>query len=159
MGIAIDGCGVPTFNLPLERMAFLFAKLSAFDDPILTEIYEAMVTYPQYIAGTNRFDTVLMETLGKSIIIKSAAEGLIAIGLKGGIGIVVKAMDGNYRAIPPAVIEILKNYIDISLEQYGKLAHFAEPLLLNHSAKIVGKIKVEKGALKETFFFVVGWIK
>src|SRR5918998_1918045 len=65
---AVDGCGVVCFGLPLRGLATAFARLadpSAVADPplrsALTRIRDAMIAYPELVAGERRrSDTELM---------------------------------------------------------------------------------------------------
>ena len=90
--IAIDGCGVPTFAMPLARMAALLTR-----------------TPPRIRDGDARaararrrlddaVDTDLMR-LRDGWIAKGGAEGLFCARTTDGRGIAFKAEDGAYRAI------------------------------------------------------------
>src|SRR3989441_4415425 len=58
----IDGCGVVTFALPLERMANAFARLDELDGG--ERIAAAMRAHPDLIRGPAATDTKLMKALG-----------------------------------------------------------------------------------------------
>src|SRR5213592_3127328 len=53
LGVAVDGCGVACFALPLRQMALAYTRL---DGPIL----EAMTLHPELIAGEGRPCTEMM---------------------------------------------------------------------------------------------------
>ena len=44
---AVDGCGVVTFALPLERMALMFSRLESIDARVAT----AMRAHPELVRG------------------------------------------------------------------------------------------------------------
>ena len=67
----IDGCGLPTYALPLSGLARAFAAGS--QDPLFRRCQEAMAAYPQLIAGSGRLDTVLMNLLPDRITSKGGA--------------------------------------------------------------------------------------
>src|SRR5258705_10791484 len=57
----MDGCGVLTFALPLERMAHAFARLSQLEGG--RRIAAGMKAYPDLIRGPRAADTRLMKRL------------------------------------------------------------------------------------------------
>jgi L-asparaginase II len=95
----VDGCGVVTFALPLERMAHAFSRFEAL--PAGDRVAAAMRAHPDLIRGPQAADTRLMKAL-PGWIAKGGAEGLLCAAGEG-IGIALKAADGNGRALGPAV--------------------------------------------------------
>ena len=102
---AVDGCGVPTFGMSLERMAYTFSRLPRLDGG--SRIAAAMTTHPELI-GYERgaTDTDLMR-LRPGWIAKGGAEGLICAATPEGVGIALKVEDGNMRALRPALAALL----------------------------------------------------
>jgi L-asparaginase II len=94
----VDGCGVVTFALPLERMAHAFARFEALDGG--ARVANAMREYPELIRGPLGADTRLMRTL-PGWIAKGGAEGLLCAA-GSGVGVALKAEDGNSRGLAPA---------------------------------------------------------
>jgi L-asparaginase II len=94
----VDGCGVLTFALPLERMAHAFARLERLDGG--ERVAAAMREYPELIRGPLATDTRLMRAL-PGWIAKGGAEGLLCASGHG-IGVALKGEDGNGRALAPA---------------------------------------------------------
>jgi L-asparaginase II len=99
----VDGCGVVTFALSLERMALAFSRLEQLDGG--ERVAEAMRAYPGLIRGPSATDTRLMKAL-PGWIAKGGAEGLLCAA-GGGLGVVLKADDGSGRALGPAVHSFL----------------------------------------------------
>jgi L-asparaginase II len=97
---AVDGCGVVTWALPLERMAVMFPTLESTDEG--RKIAAAMRARPEVIAGEGATDTELMRTLA-GFVAKGGAEGLICIAGPDGLGLALKAEDGAYRPLRPAL--------------------------------------------------------
>ena len=95
---AVDGCGVLTFALPLERMAHAFARFERL--PAGDRVAAAMREYPELIRGPSATDTRLMRAL-PGWIAKGGAEGLLCASGHG-IGVALKSEDGNGRALAPA---------------------------------------------------------
>ena len=101
---AIDGCGVLTFALTLERMAHAFARLETLDAG--AAVAAAMRAYPELVRGHGAPDTVLMQSL-PGWTAKGGAEALLCAVSPDGLGVVVKIDDGGSRAVAPAVAAFL----------------------------------------------------
>jgi L-asparaginase II len=102
----VDGCGVPTFAFPLDRIARAFAGLASADAE-LTRAAEAMRAHPFYVAGRNRVCTELMRSLPGALA-KVGAEGLGCVLYDRRV-ICFKVRDGSARAremLMAAVVEI-----------------------------------------------------
>ena len=100
VGVAVDGCGVPTFALPLERMAHAFSRLDRLDGG--ARVAAAMRAYPELIRGPRAADTTLMRGL-HGWIAKGGAEGLLCAASSDGLGIALKVEDGATRAVLSAM--------------------------------------------------------
>ena len=106
-----DGCGVPAFGMPLRNLATGFARLATGDNlPVeLAEAAEkvrrAMREHPFMVAGTERFDTLVMG--GTDLVSKSGAEAVYGAGSPEGWGLALKISDGRERALRPAALTIL----------------------------------------------------
>jgi L-asparaginase II len=100
MPTAVDGCGVVTFGLSLERMAAMFTRLE--ETPEGKRVAEAMRAHPELIRGPGATDTVLMQALPGAVA-KGGAEGLLCGVLPDGTGLALKTADGAGRALGPAV--------------------------------------------------------
>ena len=101
---AIDGCGVVTFALPLQRMATAFACLERREGG--AHVAQAMRAHPDLIRGPAAPDTRVMRELD-GWIAKGGAEGLLCAAAPDGTGVALKVEDGNMRAMAPAVAALL----------------------------------------------------
>jgi L-asparaginase II len=101
---AVDGCGVLSFALPLERMASAFARFE--ESPEGRRIAAAMREHPDLIRGPKATDTLLMKRVPGAIA-KGGAEGLLCGKLPDGTGFALKAADGTERALRPALAALL----------------------------------------------------
>jgi len=97
--VAIDGCGVPTFAMPLTQISSLFASIPP-------RIAEAMRVRPDLVGGTGADDTDLMLAL-PGWIAKRGAEGLFCAVSPEGVGWTFKVEDGASRALRPAIGRVL----------------------------------------------------
>jgi L-asparaginase II len=125
----IDGCGVLTFGFPLERMANAFARLPELEGG--DRVAAGMRAFPELIRGPIASDTRLMKSL-PGWIAKGGAEGLLCAA-GGGIGVALKAEDGNGRALGPAAAAFFRQ-LDLDL---GDLAVLP---LENSRGELVGEI-------------------
>jgi L-asparaginase II len=102
---AVDGCGVVTFALPLERMALMLSRLEQLDGG--ATVAAAMREHPDLIRGPMAADSLLMRELD-GWTAKGGAEGLLCAAGPDGVGIALKVEDGNMRAIRPALAAFLQ---------------------------------------------------
>ena len=97
---AVDGCGVVTFALTLERMAHMFTTLES--TPEGRSVANAMRAFPELIRAEGATDTMLMRSLPGAVA-KGGAEGLMCGVLPDGTGFALKCADGNQRALRAAL--------------------------------------------------------
>jgi L-asparaginase II len=97
---AVDGCGVLTFAVSLERAAGAFARLEGLRGG--DRIAAAMREHPALVGGDGQTDTELMRAL-PGWIAKGGAEGLMCAASPDGLGVALKVEDGLGRAQRPAL--------------------------------------------------------
>jgi L-asparaginase II len=126
----IDGCGIVTFELTLERMAHAFSRLESL--PGGARVASAMRARPDLVGGPDGADYFLMrETPGW--IAKGGAEGLFCAAGPDGIGVALKTEDGASRPHAPALAALLARLgID--------LPDFAARPILNTRGERVGEV-------------------
>jgi L-asparaginase II len=148
---AIDGCSVPTYPLPLARLASAMAR---FAHPLglpkaraaaCTRLSAAMITHPQLVAGTGRLCTEIM-SLTSDVLIKTGAEGVYAAALpRQRLGLALKVEDGAGRAAQVALLALLGAFRALDPKVSAALAARMRPQLCNHAAMIVGRIEPVPG--------------
>jgi L-asparaginase II len=142
----VDGCGLPTFALPLDAVAVgcaKFAAAAADGDPAPATLFNAMVAHPEFVAGTDRLDTDLMRAANRRLFAKVGAEGFYAAGIPSmRIGVALKVEDGNKRAAEPALLAILKRIGAVDTNDLVPLAHHS-PEIFNTRHEIVGHVRVQ----------------
>ncbi len=102
--IGVDGCGIPTFALSLERMAHAFSRLAELEGG--ERAMAAMRAHPELIRGPLAADTMLMQTQS-GWVAKGGAEGLLCAVSADGLGIALKIEDGSQRAVRSALAAFL----------------------------------------------------
>lgn len=143
---AIDGCGLPTFALPLDGVALACARFAAAamsPSPAQT-IVQAMTTYPEFVAGTGRLCTLLMQTARPlRLFAKVGAEGYYCAGVPDmRLGIALKVEDGAKRAAEPALLATLRAVDALTDSQLAALREFSQPQVLNTRGEAVGEVRV-----------------
>ena len=95
--VGIDGCGVPTFALPLSRMCEVFLQTPP-------QIRAAMAARPELVGGLGSADTELMRAR-PGWFAKGGAEGLFCVS-DGTDAWALKTEDGATRALRPALAQV-----------------------------------------------------
>jgi L-asparaginase II len=145
--VGVDGCGVPVHGMPLQAMARIYAAFSAPEawDGLgdhAQRAVGAMRAQPYVVAGRNRVDTAVMESL-PGVVAKGGAEGLIcATLLDRGVGIALKVRDGGHRAAGPALIRVLMLLDVVDQDAARRLDRFRRPPVLG-GGRPVGEIAAE----------------
>jgi L-asparaginase II len=148
LGVAIDGCSVPVFGLPLRAMGRAYAQLAAARDEgtprerALARIREAMCAFPRAIGGEGRLSTMLMGQAGGRLVAKGGAEGLECIGLvERGLGLVLKSEDGQARGLGPAALATLEQLGELSPADLERMPEWHRPVVKNHAGLEVGSLE------------------
>lgn len=113
-GLAIDGCGVPTFVLSVAAMATAWARLAAAmggslgddapaDTAALGRIGRAMAANPWWVSGTGRIDAHFAAAAAEPILTKIGAQGVFNVALPARrLGLALKVHSGDDAAVAVA---------------------------------------------------------
>jgi L-asparaginase II len=165
---AVDGCGVVCFGLPLRNMALAYARLGNAEfgmrkpelagevargttpaAPFRTphsafRIVEAMLRYPELIAGEGRPCTEIMRAHPGRVIAKVGAEGVYcALLTQERLGVALKVADGHAIASALAMAAVLEE-----LGLRPRPAGLTARPTVNTRGETVGELRV-KGALEQ----------
>ena len=145
---AIDGCSVPTWALPLEKLAHGFARFGTGRglDPhraqAAARIRAACAANPYLVAGTGRFCTRVMAHFGGRVLVKGGAEGVLCGALpEAGLGIAVKCDDGTARAAEVVMATLISRLLALDDADRGALAPLVQPGLRNWNGVEVGVLR------------------
>ncbi len=137
--VGVDGCGIPVIATPLSVAARFFARFARPEGfpaeyrEALVRVRDAMMRYPEVVAGTDEFATALMRASPGDIVCKGGAEGYHAsASLARGIGMCVKVVDGNSRAVPPFVTK--------RMVPSGLLVRYERVEVKNRAGTVTGEI-------------------
>lgn len=144
---AMDGCGIPTYAVPLNRIAnglrTFFGTGSFADSSKL--VLQSMQVHPDLTSGSDTFATRLMKQSNGRVILKPGAESMyMGLLLDQGMTFVLKAKDGAHRAVENVVLYFLQKYGGWSETQITDLVTQKENLVTNWAGVQVGKIVVRE---------------
>lgn len=145
---AVDGCGVPTYAIPLNFLAtgmsvFINPKVSGERKHACTQILEACQKYPLLLSGENELTTEMNQITKGKVVIKVGAEGnYCGLLVEQGLTFALKAMDGAGRAADVACAFIVQKYANLSADEEEKLSPYLQPVILSSTGKAAGKIQV-----------------
>ena len=171
IGVAVDGCGVACFAIPLRSMAWAYARLaiadfglriaelqgkvvalhdahtdnpqSAIGNP-QSRVVEAMLRHPELVAGSGRPCTELMRAHPGRVIAKVGAEGVYsALLVREGLGVALKVEDGHSVASALALAAVLA---ELGLKPQPP-SLVARPTT-NSRGDVVGEMRVNGGLLQ-----------
>ena len=141
----IDGCSAPTPFMTLETIAGMFQTLAAGNEPELKRVFKAMSSCPDLVGGSNHFDTNFIKALTGRGVTKVGGESVRGIALKtqdkGSVGIAIKILDGNFRALPVATMKLLEHLELLTEEELQNLDKFRTKILKNHNQIEIGRIE------------------
>lgn len=99
----IDGCGLPTHELPLRTLARMFAAAAA--DPDFGRCQDAMAAHPYLVGGRGRFDTAFLEAAGGAITVKVGGAAVwVAVRRPSGPALAIKLEAGDGTALPAVAL-------------------------------------------------------
>jgi L-asparaginase II len=119
--VAIDGCSAPIWGLSVYEQALGYAQLvhqSRFEHATgkaCRVLLEAVSAHPEMVAGTDRYDTEMMQLLGDRVVGKVGAEGIFCLGFRRkNWGACIKIDDG--KMLPQYLIaqELLNHFEELT---------------------------------------------
>ena len=161
IGVAVDGCGVACFALPLRSMGLAYAKLvrgapsavagGAAEQPRTAHgaptsapearVVEAMLRHPELLAGEGRPCTEMMRAHPGQVITKVGADGVYSALLTSERwGIALKVEDGHGTSAALAMAAVLA---DLGLRPQPEALR-AKPVT-NWRGEPVGELRVNGG--------------
>ena len=138
----IDGCSIPTYQIPLRALAGAYGKVASGDgfgearNKAVVRLRDACMANPEMIAGTGKFDTQIMQAMNAEtgrVFTKIGAEGVFAVSLPElGIGFALKCHDGTERAAEVACAALIESLLQeadstLSQSQTSALKRLANP--------------------------------
>jgi L-asparaginase II len=152
---AIDGCAIPAYAIPLDKLALAFARLitgeglSPARAAAARRITAACMSEPFMVAGSSRFCTDAMGLFSGRLFVKGGAEGVYCAALPGaGFGVALKCDDGTTRASEAMMAAVIAA---LAPQTEAERAHFADrlvPPVKTRRGAIVGEIRPVEGLVE-----------
>ncbi len=157
---AIDGCGLPTYGLPLRAIAQAYAMLAEPDAipasdprralaPALRLVRDSMLEHPEMVAGTrDRLDSSLMKAAPGRLVSKSGLEGLRGLAIlrgaragSGPTGMAIKIDDGggHHRAGWAVAVEALAQAGVLDGQSLRVLGRYHLPVSLDPHGRVAAE--------------------
>lgn len=146
--LGIDGCGIPTYALPLKHLAigmsvFIQEKISEVRKKTCEKILLSCQKHPFLLSGEKSFVSLANHITSGRVILKNGAEGsMCGLLVEKKLAFALKASDGAARAAEAATLQLLKLYGAVTEEEFSQLKPFALPDLKNSRGEIVGGLRV-----------------
>jgi len=149
-GLAVDGCGVPTFHLSVEGMARAWCRLATTmeDGHFRGEVDErgasigwAMQKHPKLVSGDNRIDLAIANRANEPYVGKIGALGVFGVALpQRRLGIAWKVSCGDSASLAVAVPAMLEQIAPGAL---APAADWPWDIVKNVMGKTVGRRLVD----------------
>lgn len=143
-----DGCSIPTYAIPLDRLARGFARFGTGQGVgperarAFARLRAACAAEPFMVAGTGRFCTGVMTLLGARAFVKTGAEGVFCAAFPDqGLGIALKCADGTTRAAEVMMAALIRRFVPMNEAERDAFARFVNPALTNWNGIEVGRIR------------------
>lgn len=155
MARGTDGCSIPTYAMPLDRLAQGFACFGTGEglEPIRADatarLYDACVENPFMVAGTGRFCSQVMGALSGRVFVKTGAEGVFIASIpEKGLGVALKCEDGATRASETMMAAVIEALIELDEDESKALAPWLQPRLENWNGIHVGDVRPVREAFQ-----------
>lgn len=142
-----DGCGIPVIGISLKATAYAMAR---FADPsslsgerasACRSIFDAVTREPFMVAGTGRFCTDVMTSLGQRVLVKTGAEAYFCAAIPElSLGIALKIDDGNRRGSESVMATLLAQLLETD-----KLVSRTHVALTNVAGREIGEVRAKLG--------------
>lgn len=143
----IDGCSAPNHASTVHGLARAMAFFASAHDrsdlrsTSAVKLREAMMTYPELVAGETRACTDLMRAMNGRVAIKTGADGVfVAIIPEKRLGVALKIRDGATRASECVIAAILVSLGVLDPKHPAAIARMT-PTLKNWRGITVGHVR------------------
>lgn len=149
----IDGCSIPAYAIPLDRLAHAFARMATGAGlgparaAAAKRILAACMAEPFMVAGSGRFDADVIPLFSGRLFVKTGAEGVYCGAFPDlGLGVAIKIDDGATRASETAMAAVIASRLAPTDD--GARAAFSRwlaPPVRNRRGVIVGDTRPTAG--------------
>jgi L-asparaginase II len=143
--MAIDGCSAPIYGMSMYKQAIAYKNLisnqqSEEINAACKKIVDAVTSYPELVAGSQRYCTDLMKITNGRIVGKTGADGVYCLSIpEKNWGIAIKIDDGKMGPQYQVAQELLMKFNLISKIEADQLNPYREFEIKNFAGNKVGK--------------------
>ena len=123
----------------------MFQKFASGYKVELKRVFNAMASHPLMVGGSDNFDSTFIKVLKGRGVTKVGGESIRGISIKtdefGPVGIAIKILDGNFRALPIATIKLLDHLDILNDKEKDQLSCYGTRILKNHNNLEIGRIE------------------
>lgn len=148
-----DGCGIPTFGVPLVKLAtamsFLIKSKTSDSQKIASlKILNAIKNFPEFVSGQQELSTLVTQVTQGQCLLKTGADGIYT-GLipEKGYSFAVKCIDGNAKATELVCLSLFMKWAGLDPLVTEKLQKFAESDILDSRGQKVGFTRLRPGTV------------
>jgi L-asparaginase II len=152
---AVDGCSIPAYAIPLERLARGFAKMATGEGlspsraAAARRILDACMAEPFMVAGSGRFCTDVMPLFAGRLFLKGGAEGVYCAAFpESGIGVALKIDDGATRASEVAMAAVIAALLESDGAQSSAFRHRLTTPVKSRRGVTVGEMRPVSGLVE-----------
>ncbi len=147
----LDGCGVPSFAIPVRNQALMAAHMTNPEKTDLPEnvkaacrrVTAAVHAHPLMIGGHETYCTDIIRETGKKLLEKAGANGVGLVGVLGhDMGIAVHIDDGQNGPLAAFTIHLLRFLDVLTDDEVRALDKWANQKVLNARKEVVGYVEV-----------------
>ena len=141
--LGIDGCGLPTYGLPLRALAAGFLRMRP--DPAFARALAAMRTHPHLVGGRGRFDTLLMGDAAGLLVAKGGGAAIwVGMRMPDGPALALKLEAGSAEHLAAVAMGLMEvSGLLEGVTQGAELAALARPRLRNWAGTEVGDVLLQ----------------
>ncbi|MDX1785042.1 asparaginase [Roseovarius sp. ZX-A-9] len=146
-GYGIDGCSAPNHITTLHGMARAMAYFATAREgsdsrqSAAVQLWQAMVSHPELVAGEGRACTELMRACTEPVALKTGAEAFfVAILPQRGLGVALKIADGTTRGAECAIAALLVQLGVLDPEHPAARKYMNAPIT-NRRGIVTGEIR------------------
>jgi L-asparaginase II len=147
--VGTDGCSIPTYAIPLRHLAHAFARIGTGNGlrpghaAAAKRLRAAVAKAPFMVAGSDRFDTRVMQRLGARVFCKVGAEGVYCAAFpEAGLGVAIKMDDGNNaRACEVVMAALIERLLPLDDGDLDFMHRLADAALVNWNGIEVGRLR------------------
>jgi len=151
----VDGCSIPTYAIPLDRLARAFARMATGEGlaPLRAaaakRLLAACMAEPFMVAGTGRFCSDVMPLFPGRLFVKTGAEGVYCAAVPElGLGVAIKADDGGTRAAETAMAATIAALFPEAESVGGRFDRWLRRPILNRRGAETGVLRAGEGLVE-----------